>query len=154
MKATIWVFLLSFFMLGGCAGSAEKYQDVSLEESNSAIVYIYRPKTQFQRGEKPYLDVDGKSIGKLGANTHKRIKVMPGTRVISARDSFGFMPGPFSRKVELEAKAGTTYYLRYRRDFVGVMLPAGYASGQTAFEFVSPETGKLELARTRYRPAE
>lgn len=104
------------------AACASTYQQPSMAPDESATVVLYRTRAAFHsvNPERPFFYVDGKKVGQLGTGDFLSIPVSPGAHSFTVKESMMFMPAFESGRVELNAEAAQTYYLRYSMDFSGV----------------------------------
>ena len=147
------VFTFSWLILvTACVNVGPKYIDPHNENPSRAVVLIYRlhpPVDLFLTNtyaytHAPYIYFGDSKLTNLNVNTYTRIEVDPGTQIFSARE---VLTGLTITSVEVDAKAGQKYYLRY--DFrVSVITGA-----DISFKMVPGPIGEHEITKTRYAPA-
>ncbi len=138
--------LLALALVSALAACASTYQQPTLAPDDAATLVVYRTRTTFHSAnpERPFFYLDGQKIGQLGTGDSLTVSVPAGPHTITVKESMMFMPTFESGRVELDAAAAQTYYLRYSMDFSGVastgtqMVPTGTAkfslSTQERFE--------------------
>ena len=121
-------------------------RDPNLTNENSATVVVYRPHTRFHRAnpELPFLYVNGQQVGKLAINSAIEIRVPVGEHALSMKEPVLFMPAYDSRQLALKAEPGKTYFVRYSREYGGVIPMAGgpQVLATTGFDIVPEELGR------------
>jgi len=168
MKLCILLYL--FVVLSGCATIelGDKFQSLKSTPKDNATLYIYRPKTYFNRAGWPDIYIDNKKIAPLVNNSYIISYVMPGEHKIKAEGSTwgtNWYPGPMERKFTFGA--GLSYYLRIRpfrtdspefqnlipalmasRTISPVILPLSWPGSITLIEMVKEDIGKIEIRET------
>jgi hypothetical protein len=133
--------------LAGCASQQAPVSapPQSLTTENSASVVVYRPSTSFHRfnPELPYLYVNDQRVGKLAIGSALTVRIPAGDNALAVKESVLFMPAYESHRLTLKAEAGKTYFVRYAREFGGV-LPVGGAQvlSTSGFDVVPDDVGR------------
>lgn len=111
------------------ASAAPKVKLEASDATDGCSVYVYRNKTSFHRfnPEKPFVYVDEERVGKLGVGDSICLKMAAGKYTVSIKAPIAFMPTYTVGKVDIEVLADTPIYVRYSKDFSGVVV-----SGATA----------------------
>ena len=144
MKRIISKVLLGLIIVTGCS-SVPKYEvSQDLDRSKLAKLHIYRTNAAYHslNPEKPYFYINGKEIGKLGTGEAKSIDVQPGNHTITVKEPIMFMPGYENGRVEIEVRENEEYYVRYSKDFSGVVVTGGTSTtttGKTTIRLVDKE---------------
>ena len=127
--------------LAGCASVniGDAQQDVAAKKftaprENSAV-YIYRNESM---GAAVTMDVelDGKAIGRTGANTFLYKEIVPGKHTISSK-------AENTDTVEIDAKPGTLYY-------VWQEVKMGVLSARTKLHLVDEAQGRKGVSETKF----
>jgi len=132
--------ILALLTLSGCPNTAY-FEPTPIAQSGKAMVYIYRPEAT-NPGKKPlrlsYPEVlmDGTSIGFLKYNKHLALEVEPGKHEFVVTGlTRGAKWEPRDRKYTLEAKAGNSYFMRFRVEFDTAKMSLGTFTGQYIINF-------------------
>lgn len=92
-------------------------------DSKLCSVVGYRSKTSFHslNPEKPYLYVNEEKIGRLSIGESVCLHLPSGKYSISIKEPLLFMPTFTSGRIEVEIPASSLVYLRYSKEFAGVI---------------------------------
>ncbi|HRH77447.1 MAG TPA: DUF2846 domain-containing protein [Cellvibrionaceae bacterium] len=92
------------------------------EPNDTCPLWIYRNKTTFQmlNPELPHVYVNELRVGTLSIGQSYCLYLSPGRYEISIKEPFLFMPTYTSGSKVVDIVAGTTLYLRYKKDPGGV----------------------------------
>lgn len=114
---------VAFLLLAACQRVVPEAANVSLNDTNSAQILLYRSKQFFHSGnpEQPYFYVNDEQIGSMGTGDILSRRVPVGTHRISVRKPILFMPTYEAGAITINAEAGKTYYLRYSLDPTGLI---------------------------------
>jgi hypothetical protein len=90
------------------------------------------------------LYVNGRQVGKLAINSAIEVRVPAGEHALSMKEPVLFMPAYESHKLALKAEPGKTYFVRYSREYGGVVPMAGGAQvlSTTGFDLVPESIGR------------
>lgn len=139
---------LAILLIAGCATVGPKYADIVLEDASKALVVIYRPSPPFNilltntysYAHAPDIYHEDSKLTGLNVNAYTYIEIEPGLTMISAREKLTGLP---LVELEINAKAGQYYYLRYN-------FEVGLATPLYEFEVMSMELAREEIRETRY----
>jgi hypothetical protein len=128
------------------AGCASPPFVTTFQQSGGAgcTVHVYRTQTNFHSAnpEKPFVYADDQPAGTLGVGQSICLTLPPGKHVVVVREPILFMPGWPSRRLEIEVADAAPIYVRYSREFGGVVLSAGSAFVQGSKSLrISDEAG-------------
>jgi hypothetical protein len=100
------------------------------EATEGCSVYVYRNKTSFESlsFEKPFVYVGDERVGKLGTGDSICLRMADGRYIVSVKAPIAFMPAFTVGKVEVEVLAGAPVYVRYAKEFTGVVVSGANAS--------------------------
>jgi len=135
----------------GCATIGPKYKDIVLEDPSNALVVIYRPSPPFNifltntygYAHAPDIYHEDSKLTGLNVNAYTYVEIEPGLTTVSAREK---LTGLNLVELEINAKAGEYYYLRYVFEF-------GLATPVYEFEIMPVELAREEIRETRYASA-
>ncbi|MGA8220782.1 MAG: DUF2846 domain-containing protein [Candidatus Acidiferrales bacterium] len=111
----------------------------SSSEQTQATIYFYRPRRFQGAALKPSVFVDDARVGHLHNGDTIRVSVAAGSHRMYSTDK--------STGVELDAKAGETYYVR-------VDIQVGFFKGHGGVTLVNPQEGKYEVAQAAHQGAD
>ena len=138
----IFYFILSI-LVSGCANAPNYSISPDWNKSKLAKIHVYRTNLSFHslNPEKPFFYLDGKKIGKLGTGQTISIDVLPGKHTITAKEPLMFMPSYESGKIEIVAEENKVYYVRYSKDFSGIIVSGNNvnATGKTSIQLANEE---------------
>ena len=118
-------------LLSGCAFNQPKgpaFSPYTLSQSDKALVYVYRPKGERFGYDRAYsLIANGKVVTDLLYEGYFPFEVAPGKLSLAAdlKSTTGqqlrvglleFALRPEAAKMDIEANAGTTYFIKFRPD--------------------------------------
>jgi hypothetical protein len=125
MKAWIRPALAAVVMLvvAACSRVAPEIVDPSLNDANSAKIFLYRTSQSFHslNPEQPYFYLNDEQIGSMGTGGTLYRQVPVGTYRISVRKPILFMPAYETGAISITAEAGKVYYIRYSLDPTGLI---------------------------------
>ncbi|WP_170940763.1 DUF2846 domain-containing protein [Pseudoalteromonas sp. NBT06-2] len=109
------ILLILVINLIGCVAMGDKFVELEEPEQGKAIVYVYHPKDDaYGANEANFLFLDEKQIFRFTHNGYSYFSLEPGTYNFNIRLSTFFVATELVRdSVNLNVKAGETYYLRY-----------------------------------------
>lgn len=101
---------------------ASTYQSPAIAPEETATITLYRTRVAFHslNLERPFFYIDGQKVGQLGTGDSLSVPVAPGEHVVTVKESMLFMPTFEVGRIELNAGAGETYYIRYSMEFSGL----------------------------------
>ena len=142
---------LFFCLLVGCTtASGPAFKSLQKEDSNSAVVYVYRLYTFANSGAPlvPKLYINDELIGKMRVGGYFPLELEEGTYKFSIipTGALPFEKKQFTRELKLEIKSGDVKYLKFE------LLPnlPDLTDGSTrAFKEVNPQIGKVEILETK-----
>ena len=134
------LLLLILIVLTGCASTDAYKSPASLNENNSATVYLYRTDVTYHslNPERPFFYLDGKLVAKLGTGNSVKFYLKPGEHVLTSKESIMFLPGSESGRISGLFESGKTYYFRYSKEFSNI--------SSIGVGFVMSDTSSLKLA--------
>ena len=96
-------------------------------------VWVYRNNTSFHalNPEQPYVFVNDLRVDTLSIGQTYCLNLAPGKYQISVKEPILFMPALTAGTVVVEVTAGSTQYVRYSKEFGGV-IPTGAGVGVTS----------------------
>jgi len=139
MRTAILILLVAIFLVS-CATSQSTSTSVApsvpaskieaSEATQGCSVYVYRNKTSFEslNFEKPFVYVGDERVGKLGTGDSICLRMAEGRYTVSVKAPIAFMPAFIVGKVEVEVIAGAPVYVRYAKEFTGVVVSGANAS--------------------------
>lgn len=132
--------ICALFFVAACQGPIEQKPDLTLNNTNSATVIVYRTKQAFHslNPEKPYVYLDGEHIGNLGTGESVSRRVAAGSHTISMKNPILFMPAKSAGSIDLIMEAGKTYYIRYSYNASG--LAGTYTTGAPSLGLADEES--------------
>ncbi len=104
-----------------------------------ATIYFYRPKRFQGSALKPSVFVDDARVGNLHNGDSIKFSVTPGSHRIYSTDK--------STGMDLNAKAGETYYVR-------IDIQVGFWKGHGGVTLVDPQQGKYEVGQAAHQGAD
>jgi Protein of unknown function (DUF2846) len=107
--------------------------------SEQATIYFYRPKRYEGYALKPSVFVDETKAGSMHNGSSVKVSVPPGNHRIYSTDK--------STGLDLNAKAGETYYVR-------IDIQTGFWKGHGGVTLVDPQQGKYEVGQLPHKGAE
>ncbi|MGB7105119.1 MAG: DUF2846 domain-containing protein [Candidatus Acidiferrales bacterium] len=111
----------------------------SSSEQTQATIYFYRPRRFQGAALRPSVFVDDARVGHLHNGDSVKVSVATGGHRIYSTDK--------STGMELDAKAGETYYVR-------VDIQVGFFKGHGGVTLVDPQQGKYEVAQAAHQGAD
>ncbi len=126
MKNLIYVAIITF-LVSGCASKNMYKPSAEWNKTTLAKVHVYRTTTFYHslNPEKPFFYIDGAKIGKLGTGDAISIDVLAGPHTISVKEPIMFMPAYESGSINFEAVASKEYFIRYSKEFSGIIVTGG-----------------------------
>jgi len=152
-RKLVWLALPALILLmAGCAATGPRHTTIALENPSNAVVIVYRPsppKNMFFTNSYHYVSApdiyhEERELTELKVNAYTYIEIVPGVTTFSARDKVFGIPVP-QLEIEIDAKAGQYYYLRYETQF-SEETPA-------VLKFMPVELARQEIRKTRYSRA-
>jgi hypothetical protein len=142
------IMCAAVLLLAGCATVGPKYTDVVLEDPSKALVLIYRPSppvnifltNTYAYAHAPDIYHEDSKLTGLNVNAYTYVEINPGLTRISAREK---LTGLTLVELEVNPKAGQTYYLRYE-------FQMGLASPAYEFKIIPVVLAREEIRKTRY----
>lgn len=104
-----------------------------------ATIYFYRPRRFAGSALKPTVFLDDARVGRLHNGDSIKFSVTPGPHRIYSTDK--------STGMELDAKAGQTYYVR-------IDIQTGLFKGHGGVTLVDPQQGKYEVTQSAHQGAD
>jgi hypothetical protein len=83
-------------------------------------IYVFRNETVFGSGTAVHVSLDGKIMGKIGAQNYVMWEVAPGDYIVGAHSPFD------SAYVRIDAKARQNHFARLEWKFSFIKLPRGH----------------------------
>jgi hypothetical protein len=117
---------------------AESVSTPSVQQAQ-ATIYFYRPRRFQGSALRPSVFVDDARVGNLHNGDSIRFSITPGNHRIYSTDK--------STGMELDAKAGETYYVR-------VDIQVGFFKGHGGVTLIDPQQGKYEVAQAAHQGAD
>ena len=144
VSAMLAVFLAS------CAADGPQYRPTAERKRGEGLVYVYRPEGKtIGRGENPYVEVAGKSLGWLKPGGYVSMSLPPGEHKVTVRQTMLFIPTIWDT-VDIAVAAGSVSYVRVDQRVTKVGTAGTFSAMQQVFiEEVTPEEGQAEIAETR-----
>jgi hypothetical protein len=101
-----------------------------IDQTEGCSVYVYRNKTSFHRfnPEKPYVYVGEERVGRLGVGDSICLRMPDGKYNVSIKEPIAFVPTYTSGKLDIEVLSSTPVYVRYAKDFAGVVVSGSNAT--------------------------
>ena len=148
LRVSTWLVLL---LVAGCVTVGSKFKDVALTDSHNAIVLIYRPSPpkdiffsqMYEYTHAPDIYHQDSKLTGLNINAYTYAEIEPGLTSFSARDK---LTGMKMVELEVDARPGQYYYLRYDFDFLAVDV-------MYDFKIIPVELALPEIRKTRYTAA-
>lgn len=109
-------------------------EEQSTPPSDKALVYVYRYKQFTGSALKPSIYCDEKDVVRVQNGRYVALALTPGKHNFRSNDK--------QAQIELDLKAGQTYYVR-------IDLATGMWKGHGRLTLVQPEQGKGELAQMK-----
>lgn len=131
--------LVVIFLLAGCATLGPTYQKVDMIPEESALVYVYRPKSFVGGGVSYTVHADGQTVTKLVNGGYYPYFSPPGEVEFWAKTES-------KSSVTLDVRAGETYFIK---GTVGV----GFLMGRPHLMQVDAATGQAEIAECKLIPS-
>jgi len=127
-------------------------------ESDTAILYVYRPYADFNREGSPELFINGENKGLLRSGGYMGFILPPGVYEIKAEGSTwgtNWWPGPSARALEIEVDQ--EYYVRVLPVLppnveAGAHLFASNNVSRTKITLVPKGEAQIEIAGTKLSP--
>lgn len=152
LRVSTWLVLQAVLILvAGCVTIGSKYKDVALTDSRNAMVLIYRPSPPkdiflsqaYEYAHAPDIYHEDSKLTGLNINAYTFAEIEPGLTSFSAREK---LTGMKMVELEVDARPGQYYYLRYDFDFMAI---------QAAYDFriIPVELALPEIRKTRYTAA-
>jgi hypothetical protein len=116
-------------LLSACA-SGPPFEKITSIPDNKALIYVYRPSSLQGAAFSPEVKMDEKTAFKLPSGGYFAHFATPGKNTVS-------ITNVGTRTVDIDAKAGETYYVK------GGTVPMGF--GVPAIALVPAETGASEV---------
>jgi len=147
-----WLALpIVLLLVAGCVTVGSKFKDVALTDSHNAIVLIYRPSPpkdiffsqMYEYTHAPDIYHQDSKLTGLNINAYTYAEIEPGLTSFSARDK---LTGMKMVELEVDARPGQYYYLRYDFDFLAVDV-------MYDFKIIPVELALPEIRKTRYTAA-
>lgn len=113
-------------ILSGCQTKPEITADPLLNPENAAMIYVYRPSSQWMGLAIDYrVSLDDRYIGSLETGGYIRSYAEPGERAVTVQSHFLTIPDgrPFTLRVK--AKAGEEYYIRFSQNIDSIVMMSG-----------------------------
>ncbi len=117
-----FVFVITvILLLPGCQSTSKLKIDPSLNVNNAALVYVYRPSSDFTGVAIDYrVSANSIGFGSLGMGDTLKTYVSPGSASIHVQPHFlGFADGD-GVTMNLMLSQGTTYYIQFNQRFDGI----------------------------------
>jgi len=125
-RLTAVVLLLA--LSAACASTTPEPVDPALDNTNSALLYLYRSQDQYSYLDQPAFYLDGQPIGTVERGGVIVRRIIPGLHRLSLRRPFFDEAAAFSTLMA----AGRIYYIRFGVSDAGTMgaaiSPVGYFS--------------------------
>lgn len=151
MSRTLSLVSISFVLSACASPRPEQSQERKLVQplaaasttsatpSPNCSVYVYRNKTSFHafNPEQPFLYVGEGKVGRLAIGQSHCLRLPPGKHTISVKEPILFMPSYTSGRVEVEVTGDTPIYVRYSKEFSGVVA-AGSSTTVTGSSNLQP----------------
>lgn len=148
--ARIALIAMLALLAAACTADGPGFQPLSQRPAGEGIVYVYRPEGKtIGRGETPYIEIAGKSMGLLKAGGYISATLPPGEHDVTVRQSLLFVPTIWDT-VTVAVAPGSVSYVRVDQRVTKVGN-AGYFSAmqKVSIEEVSDEIGQSEITETR-----
>ena len=152
-------FLIIFlFLISACASlgpaSGPAFKPTNINETNNAVLYVYRPDVEFNREGSPEIFLNGEKKALLRAGGYLSFIVPPGEYEIKAEGStWGTNWWPRLASRTLSVEAGNEYYVR-----IVPTLPPNVKAGthlfnennvsRTIIKLIQPEEAQKEITNT------
>ena len=169
MRGLPWLAVLLVVALSGCstpgaffgATEGEAFREHVLSDDNHALVYLYRPQSDWadQELEAPALFLNSARIGSLPSNAYMVLEFdIASYQLEMRRPLFGthwtfFADGPLDftliSSFTLDAEAGGIYYLRYDELNPPPVNEQAPSQGDGPLQLVSREVAATEIGTTR-----
>ncbi len=139
------IVLNLIYAILGCASMAPIKANPELNETNSAIVHVYRPKSDWQAPLVEFrVFVDDKYIGPVEHSKSISWFLEQGQHKVMVRPySFGSIPDGKPNEIELDLEVGKEYYLRFSQH-ADLLFKTGSSIG------VSGHTKLLQVSRENW----
>lgn len=106
-------FAAIILLFSGCAATGPAFQSIDVNQTDKAIVYVYRPSRFFYGGGWPNIYLNGQKQFALKNNGYGVLFLEAGDYEIKAEGSFfltNWQPGPAS--INLSVHQGLEYFVR------------------------------------------
>lgn len=130
--------LILTVLLMGCAASGPQYSSLDPDKSKATIV-VYRIEPTSLMGYT--VAINGEDVCNLHHEGYFSSNVNPGKTKVTT--SFWSMPG--TSHIELDTKAGKTYYVRVTHNTANSIAAMGGLMGQMAYQSASGEDGPMQF---------
>lgn len=129
-----WVGTITFLALTAGAAAVAQQGNGSTADNSLATVYVYRYKAFEGKGLRPSIYVDDKDVVRLQSGRGVALALRPGKHMFRSNDK--------QAQVELDLKAGQSYYIR-------IDIAAGFWKGHGRLTLVQPEQGAGEYKQVK-----
>jgi hypothetical protein len=146
------LILLSLLAASGCTAEGERYNPTKASAPGSeGVIYVYRPVDTFlNRGESPFIQIDGRGYGLLKAGGYMRAVLPEGEHRVTIRQTIFLIIPTIPKSVTVAVVPGSRSYVKVDQRITGFGLHGGAtATQETSIEEVSVETGQAEIAGMR-----
>ena len=137
-----FLMICCLLILAGCGPKYQLVKNTGVDPSESARLVVYRPDASFHKynPEEPFVYVNGKKVGSLGVGETLETQIHPGKNTVVLKGSILFMPAFKLGEIEIVAKRGQEYFVRYSYEFS--YLVGTSAVGESSLHLVDPNIGR------------
>jgi hypothetical protein len=139
--------------LASCTAQGARYNPTTVANPGSnGIIYVYRPKSEtlWERGEPPYIDINGKNYGQLKSGGMISVTLPEGEYRVTALQTLFLVVPTIPKSITVAVVPGSRSYVRVDQRITRLDAGGSFSATQeTLIEEVSAEVGQAELAKTR-----
>jgi len=116
IKTGFYVICVALCLLSGCQSYGTVKPDQNYNETNAALIYVYRPSSQWMG-----LAIDFRAsantvdLGSLDTGGYVKAFVLPKQTTVRVQSFFLGIPDGRPGELELDLKQGETYYIRFNQ---------------------------------------